>query len=326
MRSETPSIEQVAAAVLEAEGRVRPFIRETYVERSSALSDMVGAQAFLKLENLQLTGSFKVRGAFSKILSLDSEVRGRGVVTASTGNHGLAVAHVLRHLGLDGTVFVPTTVAAGKLARIRQAGLRVEITGGDPSEAELAAREHAAEQGLSYVPPYNDLEVIAGQGTLGIELVRQIGHIDDLFIAVGGGGLISGVAAHLKTLNPALRVIGCQPHNSKVMCESVRAGRILKLASEPTLSDGTAGGLDPSAITFELCRTLVDDFVTVSEDDIRRCLRLIADEHHLLIEGAAAVAVAGLLQYGNALRGRTAAVVLCGGNVDFQTLMRVAAD
>ena len=277
-------------------------------------------QPGVAVENLQFTGSFKVRGAFSRILGLSSAVRERGIVTASTGNHGLAVAHVLKHVQGKGTVFVPTTVAPVKLANLKRSGLQVEIIGGDPSASERAAREHASCDGMVYVPPYNDLDVIAGQGTLGVELARQLDRIDDVFIAVGGGGLISGVAAYLKSVRPAVRIIGCQPYNSRVMCESVRAGRILELASEPTLSDGTAGGLDPNAVTFGLCRALVDDFVTVSEDEIRGCLRSIIDQHHVLIEGAAAVAVAGLLQYGRNLAGRTAAVVLCGANIDLATL------
>lgn len=314
--------EQLASEVSAAELRIRPFIRETYVERSAVLEESTGARVFLKLENLQSTGSFKVRGAFSRILNLTSAVRERGIVTASTGNHGLAVAHVLKHLRSKGMVFVPTTVAPVKLAKLKNSGLQVEITGGDPSASERAAREHASRSGMTYVPPYNDLDVIAGQGTLGIELARQLDRIDDVFIAVGGGGLISGVAAYLKSLNPAVRIIGCQPFNSRVMLESVRAGRILQLQSEPTLSDGTAGGIDPDAVTFGLCQALVDDFVMVSEDEIRSCLQLIIDQHHVLIEGAAAVAVAGLLQYGRTLRGRSAAVVLCGANIDLATLTR----
>lgn len=313
-------IQQLAQAVRAAETRIRPYIRETYVEPSTYLSERTGAHVLLKLENLQLTGSFKVRGAFNKILSLPPEARARGIVAASTGNHGLAVAHVLGQLGVSGTVFVPTIVAPAKLARLRRAGVQVELRGEDSGETEVIARAYAAERGMAYVSPYNDFDVIAGQGTLGVELARQIERIDDLIIAVGGGGLVSGVATHLKSINPRLRVIGCQPENSRVMCESIRAGRILDLPSEPTLSDGTAGGIEAGAITFPLCQTLIDEFALVTEDDIRKCVRLMLDEHHMLVEGAAGVAVSALLQMGNAVRGRTVAVVLCGANVDSRFL------
>lgn len=325
MNVTSPNVSQVAAAVLAAEERIRPFIRETYVEYSPLLSELTGARVFLKLENLQLTGSFKIRGAFNKALSLSPQARGRGIAAASTGNHALAVAHVLRHLQLNGTVFVPTTTAPGKLARIRRSGVNVEIAGTDSVESEAVARAYSQKQGCAYISPYNDLDVIAGQGTLGVELARQIEKIDDLFIAVGGGGLVSGVAAHLKTIQPAIRVIGCQPFNSRVMMESVRAGRILDLESTATLSDGTAGGIEANSITFQLCQTLIDDFVTVTEDEIRQYLRFIVDEHHQLIEGSAAVAVAGLLRHADAVRGRTAVVVLCGGNISFDTLMSAKA-
>jgi threonine dehydratase len=313
-------LQQLAQAVRAADDRIRPHIRETYVESSTYLSERTGARVLLKLENLQLTGSFKVRGAFNKILSLPQDARVRGIVAASTGNHGLAVAHVLGQFGISGTVFVPTIVAPAKLARLRRAGVQVELRGEDSGETEVIARAYAAEHGMTYVSPYNDFDVIAGQGTLGLELARQIERIDDLIIAVGGGGLVAGAAAYLKSLNPQLRVIGCQPENSRVMSESIRAGRILDLASSPTLSDGTAGGIEMGAITFPFCQTLIDEFVLVSEDDIRKGVRLMLDEHHMLVEGAAGVAVSALLQMGSAVRGRTAAVVLCGANVDSQFL------
>lgn len=310
------SIQQLVLAVQAAETRIRPYIRETYVEPSALLTERTGAHVWLKLDNLQLTGSFKVRGAFNKILSVPPEARQRGIVAASTGNYGLAVAHVLARLGVAGTVFVPTIVAPGKLAKLRRAGVQVELRGDDSGETEVIARAYAAQHGMVYVSPYNDFDVIAGQGTLGVELARQIDQIDDVIIAVGGGGLVSGVAAYLKSVNPQLRVIGCQPANSRVMYESVRAGRILELASEPTLSDGTAGGIEAGSITFPLCQALIDEFVLVTEDDIRKCLRLMVDEHHMLVEGAAAVAVSALLQLGSSVRGRKVAVVLCGANID----------
>jgi threonine dehydratase len=309
--------------VLQAEGRIRPYIRETILEYSSYLSQLGGAPVYCKLENLQYTGSFKARGAMNKLLSLDPEELARGVVTASTGNHGLAVAHSMRELKATGIVFVTENASPSKVQAIERLGADVRYYGKDCLETEVYARRYATRNHMTYVPPYNDPKIIGGQGTIGVELVRQLDKIDVVFVSLGGGGLISGVATYLKSTHPAVRIIGCSPENSQVMMQSVKAGRILDLPSLPTLSDATAGGIEASSITFDLCRQLVDEYVTVREDEIKENLGLFMETHHMLIEGAAAVAVASYLKTHYRFAGSNIVIVICGANISPVTLKEV---
>jgi threonine dehydratase len=307
--------------ISEAERRIRPHVRETPVERSVRFGRMTGCDVSFKLENLQHTGSFKARGATNKLLSLAPERREKGVVAASSGNHGLAVAWATSKLGVPCTVFVPEGASPAKVAAMREYGAEVRHHGTDAAVAEARARGRAEEDGLAYVSPYNDPEVVAGQGTIATELVKQSDGIDAVFVPVGGGGLISGVAGYLKgALGQGVHVYGCQPENSAVMYESVRAGRVLDLPSGPTLSDGTAGGLEPGTITFEPCRRYVDDWVLVSETEIREAMNLFMDAHHVMIEGAAGVSIAAFLKRRDELRGANVAVVVCGANIALGTL------
>jgi len=185
------------------------------------------------------------------------------------------------------------------------------------------AREAIAEHGMTYLSPYHDLAVVAGQGSCGVEIGRQLEDIDAVFVAVGGGGLISGVGTILKATKPGVEVVGCQPAASAVMTESVRAGKILELPSDRTLSDGTAGGIEPGAVTFELCRRVVDRWVTVSEEEIAGAMREFIDAQHQLLEGAAGVALAGLLNTCSDYAGRNVVVIICGGNIARDTLKAI---
>jgi threonine dehydratase len=309
----------VAAEVLRAERRIRPHIRETPLASTGWL-ETAGARVLCKLENEQHTGAFKVRGALNRVLALTDGERARGVVTASTGNHGAAVAFALSRAGGRGLVFVPEGASPGKLAAIARLGVEIRTHGRDPVETERHARAHAAAHGMTYVSPYNDPLVVAGQGTLGVELLRQCPALDAVLVAVGGGGLIGGVAGHLKSVRPEIAVVGCSPARSRVMLESVRAGRILDLPSEPTISDATYGGVEEGAVTFPLCRDLVDDWVAVPEEEIVAALRDWLDAEGTPIEGAAAVAVAACRRTAARWAGRTVAVVICGGNIDPERL------
>lgn len=313
----------VTDAVRAAEARIRPFIRETYLEQSPYYSQTGGAAVYLKLENLQHTGSFKVRGALNKILSLPPDRLQRGVVAASTGNHGAAVAFALGKLGANGTVFVPRTAAPDKVALVERLGAEVRYHGEDCAEAEAEARRIAADSGRTYISPYNDPEVIAGQGTIAVELERQLDPVDAVFVSLGGGGLIAGIAAYLKAVRPRVRVFGCSPENSQVMIRSQAAGEILDLPSLPTLSDGTAGGIEPGAITFDLCRELVDDYVTVNEKEIAENLADFMRTHSSKIEGAAAVAIGAYLKRRERYAGKNVVIVLCGANIAPATLKSV---
>ena len=311
-----------ANAVLAA-NRIAAHIRETPLDYSPALSELSGATVYLKLENLQHTGSFKLRGAFNKLLSLTPEERAAGGVAASSGNHGAAIAYAMSKLGVTGVIFVPEQTSPTKVDAIKRAGGEVRFFGNDGLDTEMHAREYAEQNDMVYLSPYNDLDVIAGQGTCGVEIARQLSTIDAVFIAVGGGGLISGVGSFLKSVNPAISVIACQPLASAVMTESVKAGEILDLPSEPTLSDGTAGGIEAGSITFDICRDLVDDYQVVTEEQIADAMCLFIDSHHMLPEGAAGVAIAGFLASAEKYQGKNVVIIVCGGNISRETLKKV---
>lgn len=306
-----------------ASNRIDRYIRETPLDYSPYFSELTGARVYLKLENLQHTGSFKLRGAFNKLLTLSDAERAAGGVAASSGNHGAAIAWAMSKLGVEGIIFVPEQTSQTKVDAIRRAGGEVRFFGTDGLDTEVHAREYARAHSMTYLSPYNDPAVIAGQGSCGVEIARQLGDVDAIFIAVGGGGLISGVGSFLKSVHPAMKVIACQPANSAVMTESVKAGKILDMPSEPTLSDGTAGGIEADAITFDICRDLADDYVTVSEDEIAEAMRGFMDSHHMLAEGAAGVALAGLVSAAGDYRDQHVVVIVCGGNVSREILKTV---
>ena len=240
-------------SIQQAETRIRPYIRQTLLDHSPYYSQRNYSQhtaqhntsVYFKCENLQHTGSFKARGALSKILSLNDSASTQGIVTASSGNHGAACAFAMQKVGVKGIVYVPETASETKIAAIRRLGAEVRLFGTDGLDTELEARAQAEANGMTFISPYNDADVIAGQGTIGLELLTQLPDVHMVYLAVGGGGLIGGVASALKALKPSVEVIGCSPVNSNVMEKSVAAGEILDLPSLPTLSDGTAGGVEP---------------------------------------------------------------------------------
>jgi threonine dehydratase len=299
-----------------AERRIRPYVIETPVARSDWLSASSGAEVYLKLENLQETGSFKPRGATHKLLSLTPAQAARGVVTASSGgNHALAVAATGAKLGIATEVFVPSAIDPAKREKIETFGARVQLVDGDPLLAEQTARREGERSGREYASPYNDPAVIAGQGTIAVELLRQLPNLDAVFVAVGGGGLIGGIGAHLKAASPRTEVIACWPRNSRTLYECIRAGRIIEVDEQPTLSVSTAGGVEENAVTLSLCSEVIDRSVLVGEDEILDSLRRLYREDQQLVEGAAAVPVAAFRQLARDYAGKTVAMIICGGNV-----------
>jgi threonine dehydratase len=301
--------------VMQAEERIRPYVRETPFRVSPGLSDRTGWEVWVKEEQHQHTGSFKARGAFSKLLTLNADDRSRGVVTASSGNHGAAVSYAAALLGVRAQVFVPQTASPAKVAKIRDRGADVVVFGTDGLDTELEARRVAGESGAVFVSPYNDWEVMAGQGSLAVEIHRQGPAPDRLYVAVGGGGMIGGISAHLRAVAPLVQVIGVLPANSPVMAESVKAGRIVDMASQPTLSDGTAGGVEQGSVTFEICRRFVHEWTTVTEEEIATAMRAWSAYEPGMIEGAAGVALAAMLRDAKSGPTQRVAVVICGGNV-----------
>ena len=307
-----------------AEKRIRPHVRETPLEYSYPLNKISQCEVYLKLENLQVTGSFKARGALNKILSLkDSTSK---IVTASTGNHGLGVANALSVVKKDGIIYLPKGASAAKVDAIKMRGVPVEFYGDNCEETERYVRKISEANHQIYVSPYNDIDVMAGQGSIGVELLRQLPDMDAVFISVGGGGLIAGIAAYLKAVNPKIEVVGCLPENAPVMFECIKAGKIIEVPEKPTLSDATAGGIEAGSITFEICQRGIDDYVLVTEDEIAESMRLVLRHHHLIIEGSAGVALAALLRNKEKYKGRKVVVLICGGNVSETVLKKLICD
>jgi len=307
--------------VLEADGGIRPQVPQTPLDVSPALSAAYDCEILFKAEHLQPTGSFKVRGAANKIRVLGESARRAGVTTASTGNHGQGVARAGALAGVAVTVYVGASAAAQKVAAIRALGAAVVVVDGPPINAELEARRQATLQGKTYVSPYNDLDVVAGQGTIGVELARQAPDLDAVFVSVGGGGLISGIGTALKRLGPRTRVVGVWPENSPCMLAAIKAGAIVDTVEYPTLSDATAGAVEEGSVTFPICREVIDATLTVTEAEIADAMRLVAQADHWIVEGAAGVAVAGMLKSAAAYPKRKIAAVLCGRNIAWEKFL-----
>jgi threonine dehydratase len=311
--------------ITQAHVAIRPQVPVTALERSAALSARLGCEVLLKCEHLQPTGSFKVRGATNRIRLLGEDARRAGVTTASTGNHGQAVARAGSLAGVPVTVFLAASTVPSKMDAIRRLGASLSIIDGTPLDAELAARRSATEQGKTYVAPYNDFDVMAGQGTLGVELSEQAQELDAVFISVGGGGLIGGVGTALEHLSPNTQVVGVWPENSPCLLRALEAGRLFEVPESPTLSDGTAGGIEPGSVTFPICQSVIDTTLTVSESEIAAAMRDVAASDHWIVEGAAGVALAGLIQVASKWQGRRVAVVLCGRNIALETFLGAVA-
>lgn len=316
-------IMDVKKEVLEAEKRIRNHIRETPLEFSPYLSRLGNCRVYLKLENIQYSGSFKLRGAMNKFLSLSPEVRQKGVVTASSGNHGTACSYVLQKFGGRGMIYLPDYTSQAKIEAMRLLGANLEFFGDDCVKAEIEAKRIGEENGLVFISPYNDSKIIGGQGTVAVELMRQVKKIDAVLVPVGGGGLIAGIAGYLKSMDNTIKIIGCQPENSRVMYESIKAGKILDMASKPTISDGTAGGIEQGSITFDLCRRFVNDFVLVTEDEIKEAIRLILEKHCLLIEGGAALAVASFIKGKGRFIDKDVVLIITGSKISLDQLKEI---
>jgi threonine dehydratase len=275
---------------------------------------------FLKLETLQPTFSYKIRGAFNTVLALvedGGEVR--PLVTASAGNHGRALAYAARAAGLRLTVYAPATAPRAKLDAIREAGAELK-TCGDYDEAEVRAKEHGAEGAALFVSAYSHPGVVAGAGTIGLEILEDLPDVEAIVVPVGGGGLISGVAIAARGISDAVSILGVEVEASQAFTKSLAAGHIVPIVVAPTLADGLAGNLDPDAITFDIVRRLVLGIVLVDERGLQDAVAGIAREERLIAEAAGAAAAAGVLSGRIELDGRITAVILSGGNIDVEQL------
>ncbi len=300
---------------------------ETPVLAAPELDERTSAHVWLKLENLQVTGSFKVRGAANKMLALSKAETERGVVACSSGNHGRAVAYVADLLDIPATVCVPEWVDPTKLQAIRRHRAETILYGETYDEAEEKSYEVQSERGLVYVHPFDDPHVIAGQGTIGLELLEQIPMLDTVVVPLSGGGLISGITLALKREEPTMRVVGVSAANARVMYESLEEGRPITFPEEETIANALSGGIGlDNRYSFELVRDLVDEYLLVSEEEIRDAMAFAANEYKVVVEGGGAVGIAALLSGEFSGTGENVAVVVSGGNVEAGVIAQLVAE
>ena len=303
----------------QARERIKDYIKPTPVHRSQYLSELIEGSVHLKLENEQVTGSFKVRGALNRLLTLGREEVTRGVITASTGNHGLGTAFAASQLGISAAVVFPTNASDVKLKKMLDAGVQV-IQDVGYADIETRARELAAERSLTYVSPYNDPMIIAGAGTSGLELTEQLDSIDSVLVPIGGGGLISGIALAVKAARPDTEVIGVQSEVSPEVYESWKAGHWVDTKESDSLAQGLMGGVEPDSITLDIIQEKVDRVVLVKEKSILDAMRVLYERERLLVEGAGAASTAFILEHGGELAGKHVVAVVSGGNITKEEL------
>jgi threonine dehydratase len=309
-----------ASTVAEAAERIAPHVRHTPTEHSAAISALAGRDVFLKLENLQHTGAFKIRGALNAILQLEDAARGKGVVTASAGNHGQGVAFAARLVGVPACVVLPHGVPLAKLTAIQRSGAETVLTDGGYDDAHVAAQALARDRGMTYVHAFDDDDVIAGQGTVALELFADA-DVDTLVVPVGGGGLIAGIALAAEARRPRPRIIGVQSVNAAAFGESFRSGQAVERPAS-TIADGIAVRR-PAERTLAIVRRLVDDVITVTDEAIARAIVLLLERHKLLAEGAGAAAIAAVLEGNGHVGGQRVGAIVSGGNIDPNLLGKV---
>jgi threonine dehydratase len=305
------------ADVFAARRRIAPYLRRTPLVESGWLSDRTGSRAYLKLESLQQSYSFKSRGAFNAVIArLERGSAPARIVTASAGNHGRALAAACEQFRLPLVVFTPIDAPNTKLSAITRHGAELRSEGRDYDDAEKRALAFARDTGAEFISPYNDADVIAGAGTVALELFEDAGSLDAVVVPIGGGGLVSGVAIASKAIAPSCTVIGVEAEASCAFLTSVQAGRLVEIVPGPTIADGLGGNPDPQTITFGFIQKLVDHIVTVSEDDLSGAIAALVESEHVIAEGAGAAAVAAVASGRVDVRGRRVAVLLTGGNID----------
>jgi threonine dehydratase len=313
-----PSLADVQAAMR----LVRPLVRRTPMKHSSTLGKMTGSDFRLKLENFQITGSFKVRGALNKVHSLSPEEKKRGVVAASAGNHAQGVAYAAGKMGVQCTIFMPELATVSKVRATQGYGAKVHLVGKDYQEAYEKAIEHQEKTGAVYVHAFDDPLIMAGQGTLGLEVKEDVPDLDTVLVPIGGGGLIGGVATALKGLDPKIRVIGVQAEGASTIAPSLEKGVPVNLEQADTMADGIAVRR-PGKLTLPIIRKLVDEVVTVDESEIASAILFLLERTKAVAEGAGAVTLAAALHGKVDLKGAKACAIVSGGNVDMSLVSRI---
>lgn len=311
-----------AKKVLENNSRKTPLIKSFF------LTDLMGGEIYTKLENMQLTGSFKFRGAFNKISSLTDEERAKGVIACSAGNHAQGVALSCKLLGVKGRIYMPTTAPAAKVAATKGYGCEVVLFGETFDDCKAECERVYKETGETFLHPFDDNFVMAGQGTIGIEILEDLWDVDTVIMPIGGGGLIAGVATAIKSVNPSIKIIGVQAENVHGMTASLRAGHIVENFTAATLADGCAVKV-PGELTFEICKKLVDEVVTVSEDEIKRSLKDMIQRCKVISEGSGAMPIAAL-EAGKIdpkyVKDKKTVCIVSGGNIDISRVSEILGE
>jgi threonine dehydratase len=299
-----------------ARNLIRGLVRKTPLEYSPFLSEFCGGDVWLKLENQQLTGSFKIRGALNKLLQLSAEERIRGVITASSGNHAQGIGYSAKEIGVKSKIVVPRNTPLVKIEAIKRYGVELVVDGEEYMDAEMLARKMQRDENKTFVSAYNDIDIIAGQGTVGLEMIEDHPKLDVVLVPVGGGGLVSGVGCVLKATLNEVDVLGVQSEASPVMAESIKQGRIIEMDLDESIAEGLHGGIEEGSITFSLCNSLVDGFILVREETINEAIRLLLIRQHQVVEGAGAVGVSAIMENPERFRGRRVGILISGGNID----------
>ncbi|MGG1572063.1 hydroxyectoine utilization dehydratase EutB [Fictibacillus sp. NRS-1165] len=310
--------------IWEARKRIGSLIKKTPAVESFVLSERTGRPVYLKLETVHDTGAFKVRGAANKILSLSEEEKKRGITTYSTGNHGMAVACVAKKLGIEATVCISNRVPKAKVDSLKRLGAAIELCGESQDEAGERCFALVKEQGLTVIEPFDDPYIIAGQGTIGLELLEDIPSLSDVIVPLSGGGLLSGIGMALKSNDRSIRVTGVSMEESAVMYESLRAGKPLSLPEKDTLADSLLGGIGlNNQYTFEMVKRYMDQVLLIPEEEIAYSMAFMMDHHRMIMEGAAGTGIAALL--GNKIEDQEGAiaVIITGHNVDLSVIQHV---
>ncbi|MEA2090345.1 MAG: threonine/serine dehydratase [Thermoproteota archaeon] len=311
--------------IKDARKTIKDLAKRTPLVRSQFLSNFCGGEVHLKLENLQITNSFKIRGTLNKMFHLSAEEMKRGVVTASAGNHAQAVAIGAEKLGLSAKIIIPRNTPKVKIDKIKKHNVELILYGDIYDKAEQKAIDLAKKNGLTYISPYNDKLIVAGQGTIGLEILEDLPGVDTVIVPVGGGGLISGISIAVKSIKPNVQVIGVQSEASPVMYESLKAGEIVDVETRESIADGLFGGIEKGSITFRIVQKYVDDLLLVKEETIRKAIFLLWDKKKQVAEGAGAVAIAPIIENKDLFVGKKIVAVISGGNVEDKLFQNVLA-
>jgi len=300
-------------------------VKKTPLVRSQYLSGLTGSDVYLKLENLQLTNAFKIRGALNRMMNLTDEEKARGIIAASSGNHAQAVSIGAEKLNVTATVVVPETTPRIKVEKIRKHKVDLILYGKQYDYAEEYAKKLAKERGLTFVSSYNDPFLVAGQGTVGLEILEDLPTADSIVVPVSGGSILSGVAVAAKSIKPSIEILGVQPENVAAMYYCLKAGKIINVPMKHTMAEGLDGNIEQGCITFELIQRYVDEILLTNEEAIKKMIRLLWEKEKQVVEASGAVAIAPIVETPNRFAGKRTVAVITGGNIDDEVFQSILA-